>query len=479
MPASIPIRHSLQIVAAGNTCPKLTAMNLIESPALAMPARPEGRLSFRQFLRLVRENTVATYPPEAFDEDIIEGRLLWRRRFIINVPSGVRHVLLDNAANYKKSELTRRLLEPGLGRGLLTSEGETWRRHRRIMAPAFDRHSLETYVPIITGVTSELLAGWDILPNSSEVDVGAAMMHTTLHIISRTMFSANSREIVEVVERGVKQYQTAVRPHLLDLLGFPAWFTKLFAYRQRGIAAFDEFDSTVDQLINDRAREPNNKQKDLLARLVAARDVETGGGMTAKEVRDEVVTIFMAGHETTAQALTWTWYLLSLHPSVEAKLHEELTTVLNGRTPQYEDFANLRYTRMVIEESMRLYPPAHTIAREPIAPDYILGHRIPVGAIVLIVPWLIHRKASLWDQPHRFNPERFTAEPPRFSYIPFGAGQRICIGAAFAMTEAILILAMVAQRYRLRLKAAHPIEPQGLITLRPRYGMPMTKQLRR
>jgi cytochrome P450 len=479
MPASIPIRHSLQIVAAGNTCPKLTAMNLIESPALAMPARPEGRLSFRQFLRLVRENTVATYPPEAFDADIIEGRLLWRRRFIINVPSGVRHVLLDNAANYKKSELTRRLLEPGLGRGLLTSEGETWRRHRRIMAPAFDRHSLETYVPIITGVTSELLAGWDILPNSSEVDVGAAMMHTTLHIISRTMFSANSREIVEVVERGVKQYQTAVRPHLLDLLGFPAWFTKLFAYRQRGIAAFDEFDSTVDQLINDRAREPNNKQKDLLARLVAARDVETGGGMTAKEVRDEVVTIFMAGHETTAQALTWTWYLLSLHPSVEAKLHEELTTVLNGRTPQYEDIANLRYTRMVIEESMRLYPPAHTIAREPIAPDYILGHRIPVGAIVLIVPWLIHRKASLWDQPHRFNPERFTAEPPRFSYIPFGAGQRICIGAAFAMTEAILILAMVAQRYRLRLKAAHPIEPQGLITLRPRYGMPMTKQLRR
>ena len=454
-------------------------MNLIESPALAMPARPEGRLSFRQFLRLVRENTVATYPPEAFDEDIIEGRLLWRRRFIINVPSGVRHVLLDNAANYKKSELTRRLLEPGLGRGLLTSEGETWRRHRRIMAPAFDRHSLETYVPIITGVTSELLAGWDILPNSSEVDVGAAMMHTTLHIISRTMFSANSREIVEVVERGVKQYQTAVRPHLLDLLGFPAWFTKLFAYRQRGIAAFDEFDRTVDQLINDRAREPNNKQKDLLARLVAARDVETGGGMTAKEVRDEVVTIFMAGHETTAQALTWTWYLLSLHPSVEAKLHEELTTVLNGRTPQYEDIANLRYTRMVVEESMRLYPPAHTIAREPIAPDYMLGHRIPVGAIVLIVPWLIHRKASLWDQPHRFNPERFTAEPPRFSYIPFGAGQRICIGAAFAMTEAILILAMVAQRYRLRLKAAHPIEPQGLITLRPRYGMPMTKQLRR
>ena len=452
-------------------------MNLIEAPVLAMPVRPEGPLSFRQFIRLVRENTLATYPPEAFDEDIIAGRLLWRRRFIINEPSGIRHVLLDNAANYTKSELTRRLLEPGLGRGLLTSEGETWRRHRRIMAPAFDHRSIAGYAPVITGVTNDLLTRWDALPDSREVDVGAAMMHTTLHIISRTMFSANSDEIVDVVERGVEQYQKTVRPSLLDLLGFPVWFTQLFSYRNR-TGAFDEFDRAVDRLINDRTCEPKNKPKDLLARLVAARDDETGGSMTAKEVRDEVVTVFMAGHETTAQALTWTWYLLSLHPSVESKLHQELTAVLNGRTPQYEDIANLRYTRMVIEESMRLYPPAHTMAREPIAPDYILGHRISAGAIVLIVPWLLHRKASLWDQPHRFNPDRFATEPPRFTYIPFGAGQRICIGAAFAMTEAILILATVAQRYRLCLKAGHPIEPRGLITLRPRHGLPMTLERR-
>jgi cytochrome P450 len=452
-------------------------MNLIEAPVLAMPVRPEGPLSFRQFIRLARENTLATYPPEAFDEDIIAGRLLWRRRFIINEPSAIRYVLLDNATNYTKSELTRRLLEPGIGRGLLTSEGETWRRHRRIMAPAFDHRSTAGYVPVITGVTSDLLARWDALPNSSEVDVGATMMHTTLHIISRTMFSANSDEIVDVVERGVEQYQTTVRPSLLDLLGFPVWFTQLFSHRKR-TGAFDEFDRAIDRLINDRAREPKTKPKDLLARLIAAHDAETGDTMTAKEVRDEVVTVFMAGHETTAQALTWSWYLLSLHPSVEAKLYEELATVLNGRTPQYEDIANLRYTRMVIEESMRLYPPAHTMAREPIAPDYILGQRIPAGAIVLIVPWLLHRKASLWDQPHRFNPDRFAIEPRRFTYIPFGAGPRICIGANFAMTEAILILAMLAQRYRLRLKAGHPIEPRGLITLRPRHGLQMTVERR-
>jgi cytochrome P450 len=341
------------------------------------------------------------------------------------------------------------------------------------MAPAFDRRSIESYAPIITGVTSDLLRQWDALPNASEVDVAAAMMHTTLHIISRAMFSTNSDEIVEVVERGVERYQKSVRPSLLDLLGFPAWFSQLFSQRRRTGAVFTEFDKTVDQLIASRVRESGAEPSDLLARLVAARDAESNGGMTAKEVRDEVVTIFMAGHETTAQALAWTWYLLSLHPLVEAKLHDELRKVLDGRPPQYADMPNLHYTRMVIEESMRLYPPAHTIAREPIAADYILGHRIPASAIVLIVPWLLHRKASLWNEPHRFDPDRFSVEPARFTYIPFGAGQRICIGAAFAMTEAILILAMVAQRYRLRLKPDHQIEPQGLITLRPRYGLPM------
>jgi cytochrome P450 len=454
-------------------------MNRTETPRLALPVRPDGPLTLRQFLALVRDNTLATFPPEAFDEDIIAGRLFWRRRFIINEPNGIRHVLLDNAANYRKSELTRRLLEPGLGRGLLTSEGETWRRHRRIMAPAFDRRSIEGYAPVITAVTRDLLAEWDALPDRSDVDVGAAMMRTTLHIISRAMFSANSDEIVGVVERGVGQYQMTMRPSLFDLLGFPAWLASLFSRRRRTAAVLNEFDRAVDELISSRAHDPNAQPKDLLARLVAARDAETGGGMTANEVRDEVVTIFMAGHETTAQALTWTWYLLSLHPAIEARLDEELRAVLNGRTPQYEDIAQLCYTRMVIEESMRLYPPAHTMAREPIAADEVLGRRIPAGAIVLIAPWLLHRKASLWHEPHRFDPDRFTTEPARFSYIPFGAGQRICIGAAFAMTEAILILAMIAQHYRLRLKPGHPIEPQGLITLRPRYGMPMVLERRR
>jgi cytochrome P450 len=452
-----------------------------EFPVLAAPRRPESRTSLRQSLRAMRENTLTAHDPKNFSADIIAERILWRRMFIINEPGAIRHVVLDNAANYTKSEVGRRLLEPGLGRGLLTSEGETWRHHRRIMAPAFDLRSVAGYAPIMTEVTQELLAKWDALPEPRELDVAAAMMHATLHIISRAMFSSDSDEIVDVVESGVNQYQTMVRPSLLDLLHFPLWLTRLIApLPTEGI--FNEFDKKVDQLLTERGREPDAEPKDLLARLIAARDTETGGGMTPKEVRDQVVTIFMAGHETTSQALSWTWYLLSQHPEAEAKLHDELTTVLEGRTPRYEDIAELRYTRMVIEESMRLYPPAHTFGRQPIAADEILGHRIPAGAEVLIMPWLLHRKPSLWENPDRFEPERFSPERaaarPRFAYIPFGAGPRICIGAAFAMAEAMLILATIAQRYRLHLKPGHPVEPQGLITLRPRYGLQMQLERR-
>jgi len=453
-----------------------------EVPVLAAPTRPEGRMSLRQFLRVVRENILATYAPEDFDKDFIARRLLWRRTFVVNEPNGVRHVLLDNAQNYKKSELSRRILEPGLGRGLITTDGELWRRHRRIMAPAFDPRSVAGYAPVMTEVTEEMLAQWDALPERSEVDVAVAMMHTTLHIISRAMFSSDSDEIVDVVERGVSEYQTTVRPNLLDLLHFPEWLTELISPRMAD-GILDEFDASVDRLLTERGRAPDAEPKDLLARLIAARDTETGGGMTAQEVRDQVVTIFMAGHETTAQALAWTWYLLSQHPAAEAKLHEELAGVLEGRTPRHDDVANLPYARMVLEEAMRLYPPAHTLGRQPIAADEVSGHRIPAGSTVLIVPWMLHRKPSLWERPDRFEPERFSPERaaarPRFTYLPFGAGPRICIGAAFAMEEGILILATIAQRYRLRLKPGHPIEPQGLITIRPRYGLPVILERRR
>jgi len=450
------------------------------SPVLARPTPLDARTSLWRFLRTLRDSSIAAWRAEAYDQDITVSRLLWRTSVVVNEPAGVKHVLLDNAANYQKSVITRRLLEPGLGRGLLTSEDETWRGHRRIMAPSFDLRSIAGYAPSMIEVVADLLARWDAMPDGAETDVAAVMMHVTLHIISRAMFSSDSDEIVDIVAAGVERYQANMRPTLFDILALPDFIAR--PRRQRQAREYlGAFDRAVDRLLADRGG-ADGQPEDLLARLIAARDEETGGGMTAQEVRDQVVTIFMAGHETTAVALTWTWYLLSQHPAVEAKLHAELDAALAGRHPHYDDLANLPYTRMVIEESMRLYPPAHTLARQAIAADEVLGCRVPAGATVLVVPWLLHRRASIWERPERFEPERFSPERAagrsRFAYIPFGGGPRICIGAAFAMAEAMLILAMIAQRYRLRLKPGHPVEPQGLITLRARHGMKMVVERR-
>jgi cytochrome P450 len=452
-----------------------------QAPALAAPRPPDRPMSLLQFARTLRQNSIATFEAEAYDHDILERRLLWRHSWLVNDPRAIKHVLLDNAENYTKTEIMRRILEPGLGRGLLTTEGDTWRRHRRIMAPSFDHRSVVGYAPIMTEVAAGLVEHWEALPDGAVVDVAAAMMHATLHIISRAMFSSDSDDIVEIVEHAVTRYQYAVRPNLLDLLGAPRWLMRI-THPRRGLGILTEFDRAIDRLLTDRERPGGLRKNDLLARLIAARDEETGGGMTAREVRDQVVTIFMAGHETTALALTWTWYLLSQHPEVETKLHAEFDRVLGGRVPRHEDLARLTFARMVIEESMRLYPPAHTLSRTAIRDDELSGHRVRAGSTILIVPWLLHRRPSIWKDPDRFDPERFspeqTAARHRFSYIPFGAGPRICIGMAFAMAEAALILATIAQRYRLHLEPGHPVEPQGLITLRPRDGMRMRLERR-
>jgi cytochrome P450 len=460
----------------------MSALNeSLVGPVLPGPVPRRGRLSIFEFIRALRENTIAAYAQEAYECDILERNLLGRRRFIVNDPAAIKHVLIDNAANYQKTEIGRRVLEPGLGKGLITSEGETWRQHRRIMSPAFDHRSIAAYTPIMTGAAGELLAEWGKMGTGVTIDVATAMMQVTLNIISRTMFSTDSDNIVNVMERSAGRYQAEMRPNILDLLNMPAWLAG-FGRRKVPGRTFGEFDAIVQRLIETRARNPGDFPKDLLARLIAARDEQTGGGMSAREVRDHVITIFMAGHETTAMAMTWTWFLLSQHPAQEAQLHAELDRVLQGREPSHDDVGKLTYTRMVVEESMRIYPPVHTIAREAMGEDTLVGQRVPKGSTVLIVPWLVHRHAKLWDNPGKFDPERFSPERSetrqRFAYLPFGGGKRICIGAAFALTEATVLLATLAQRYRLRLASGHPVEPQGLITLRARHGMKMIPEAR-
>lgn len=443
---------------------------------LPAPVPRRRRLSFLQFVRALRESAIESFTQEAYERDILERKMFGRSLFVVNEPAAIKRVLIDNAANYRKTEITRRILEPGLGKGLITSEGETWRSHRRTMSPAFDIRSIAAYIPVMTTAAEELLAQWQAVPAGTAVDVATSMMEVTLNIISRTMFSNDSDDIVTIMARSAGRYQVEMRPNIMDMLGWPNWLAGL---PRKNVAArtLGEFDHVVDRLIKERIRDPGSYPKDLLARLVAARDEQTGVGMSAQEVRDHVITIFLAGHETTAMALTWTWFLLSQHPEVETKLHAEIDSVLGGRAPSHEDLGKLVYTRMVIDESMRIYPPVHTMARQAIGEDTLAGQRIPKGSTVMIAPWLLHRHLKLWENPSVFDPERFSPERSsgraRFSYLPFGGGKRMCIGAAFSLAEATILLAALARRYRLRLAPGHRVEPQGLITLRARFGMKM------
>jgi cytochrome P450 len=455
----------------------MTALNNpVSAPILPAPMPPPRRLSFFEFVRALRESAIDSFAQEAYEVDIIERKIFGRRLYVVNDLAAIKHILIDNAANYQKTEITRRVLEPGLGKGLITSEGETWRQHRRAMSPAFDHRSIAAYTPVMTGAAEELLAEWDKIPAGTGVDVQTAMMAVTLNIISRTMFSSDSDDIVTIMGRSAGRYQAEMRPNIMDMMGWPKWLADL---PRNGVAqrTLGEFDQVIDRLIEERTRDPGKYPKDLLARLIAARDEQTGGGMSAQEVRDHVITIFLAGHETTAMAMTWTWFLLSQHAQEESKLHAELDSVLGGRAPTHEDLSKLTYTRMVVEESMRIYPPVHTIGREAIGADTLVGRHIAKGSTILIAPWLLHRHVKLWENPGRFDPERFSPERAatraRFSYLPFGGGKRICIGAAFALAEATVLLASLAQRYSLRVVPGHKVEPQGLITLRARHGMKM------
>jgi len=454
-----------------------SAINQAEpAPVMPAPMPPQGKVSMVEYIRLLRDSSIAAFGQEAYELDIIERRILGRPRFIVNDPAAVKHVLLDNVANYEKTEITRRILEPALGKGLLTSEGETWKVHRRTMTPAFDQRSVGAYTAVMTGAAEELMAKWDSVGRTTTVDVSIAMTEVTLQIISRTMFSSDSDGMAAIMDRSFGEYQAQMRPNLLDIIGMPAWLAGLGRMKVAK-RTMREFNAVIDRLIATRTRNPESSPKDLLGRLIAARDEQTGTRMTAQEVRDNIITIFMAGHETTAMTMTWTWYLLSQHPAVEAKLHAELDAVLKGRAPTYEDLPRLPYSRMIIDESMRMYPPAHTMVRVALAEDSLCGRQIPKGAIIIISPWLLHRHTKQWQDPGRFIPERFDTENAahraRFSYLPFGGGRRICIGAAFALAEATILLATIASRYRLTLAPGQRVEPHALITLRARHGMKM------
>lgn len=431
-----------------------------------------------ELIRRLREDQLSILVPEMFGRNMIHNRLLFLHNFLINKPEYIEHVLVTNHRNYGKSHFARRMLGPLLGDGLLISEGEFWRRQRRIAAPAFHRKHIAQLAGAMFSCTETALVRWRAMAGRP-FDVAAEMRALTLDIIARTMFSTDVSAEVETVRRLV-DIGVALRPNLLDLFGLPEWLPRRLpaAYR-RTIA---EFDALVARLLAER-RANGIDRDDLLSMLLAAKDPETGEVMSDKQLRDEILTVLIAGHETTANALSWAWYLLARHPEAEARLHDELDHVLGGRPAGFADLTELKWTRMILEEAMRLYPPAHTIARTAIGDDRIGGVRIPAGAFVSISIYVTHRNPNLWPDPEHFDPERFApaavAQRHRFAYLPFGGGPRICIGNNFAIAEAQIIIAAIAQRYRLRLAPGHEVRPIAQITLRAKDGIWVTLEPRR
>jgi cytochrome P450 len=451
-------------------------------PVLAGPIPPERPLSFFETLSRIGGNQYALFPRAAYEQPIYLMKGPLGRTLLVHDPAGVRQVLLDNVANYPKTEQERRALGALVGDGILVSEGDTWRTHRRIMAPAFDPRSIQAYAPLIVRETEAFLAGWDVKPRASAFDVSAEMSDVTFRIISRTMFSTDSDDVAGLMSATFLRARKMMNFGVADVL--PVIGPMRFRAREQALRAnAAELDAWIERFVDLRRLDADEGPNDLLARLVTARDEHTGRALTTPEIRDEVLTIFAAGHDTTAVAMTFVWYLLSQFPDHEARLHAELEAVLAGRAPSFDDLPKLVYTRQVIEEAMRLYPPAPGLSiRRAIGEDEICGAPVAKGALVMIVPWILHRHRTLWDEPERFDPDRFSPERggnrPRFAYLPFGAGPRICIGMQLALVETTILLAAIAQRYRLRLEPGHVVELMPRVTLGTRYGMRMILERR-
>ncbi len=395
-----------------------------------------------------------------------------RKLLMVQDAEAARRVLLDNAVNYRKQSFSYDQLRPLLGEGLFLTDGQQWRRQRKLSQPAFHHKKLQALAETMVTATGELLQRWDKLAASgARFDVAAEMTRLTLTVVGRALLSTELDAIEGDIGRDLTFVLRETNRRTLAPLPLPSWLPlpRNARYR-RSIASLD---AHVDAIIRARraaAATGATPREDLLSMLLEARDDETGEGLSDRELRDQVKTLLLAGHETTASALAWTFALLGQHGAVEARLHEEVDRALAGRTPAFGDLPALSYATMVVQEAMRLYPPIWIIERQAISADTLAGHAIAPGGNVTIVTYLLHRDPAEWPDPERFDPERFAPardkERPRFAYLPFGGGPRICIGNSFAMMEAQIIVALIAQRYRVVLDDPSAIEPELAITLR-------------
>jgi cytochrome P450 len=400
------------------------------------------------------------------------GSYVWH---LLRHPDHIKHVLQDHQKNYPRSRFFN-FMKPVVGEGLVTSEGDVWLGQRRLIQPVFQRQRVAAFGAMMTTAAAGMLKRWQATAvNGQPLDIAAEMMRLTLEIVGRALFTTDISGEADELGRALYVAMEYINHRMNHPFALPLSVPTPFHRRFR--KAMRTMDRVVYGMITERRRQ-TSEAHDLLSMLLAARDEETGQGMADVQVRDQLRTFILAGHETTAMALSWTWYLLSLHPDVDRRLRAEVAAVLGGRTPTIQDLPQLKYTKMVIEESMRIYPPVWAASRDVIADDEIAGFHIPAKSLVILSQYVTHRHPEFWENPEGFDPERFTPERvaarPRYAYFPFLGGPHQCIGNDFAMMEAQLIVASVVQAYRLHLLPGYPVEPDPIFTLRPRHDVMMT-----
>ena len=442
------------------------------------PVPRETPLGFFGFIAALRRNPLEVWTNRHYEQLIVIGKTPMGERAVVSDPAAVKRVFLDNVANYRKDDLQLRILRPGLGNGLLTAEGEDWRAQRRALAGLFTPRQVASFAPAMDPVIVNAIDRLKAKRAGRTIDVSEEMARLTLEILENTLFSQGLGREASGFQQAVTQYfDTIGKIDPFDLLGLPAFLPRLG--RRKGKATLEWFARAVNDIITTRrdliasgAPAPH----DILTLLLGAQDPETGRGMSEEDLRANIVTFIGAGHETTANALTWTFYLLSQAPDWRARVEAEADAAM-GSGPIDTLAERMPDTKAVLEEAMRLYPPAAMLSRAAIDADELAGKKIRAGTVVTISPFLMHRHRKLWDNPDLFDPSRFLSPRreaiDRFAYIPFGAGPRVCIGMGFAMQEMLNVMARVTHSFRFDLAPGHDVRPMQRVTLRPGGGMPM------